>query len=203
MSVHRLHCKQSKAICNTQADCFVVTPRNDVRLSAAYCLLITACCFLLFACKTTSRTASASLYTGTNTSESTLSKDTFKIGDATFRSLTTETVTDRPTIVFVNGEEQVVIETTTQRQTAVSASQRDSSNTQLSGIFLAARDTSSFVDLLHRDTEGMEVIPDIVSGITTGFFDSIFGPIGKIIVSIILMILLVMVLTYAFKRPTK
>lgn len=169
-------------------------------LPTVYCLLLTACCLLLFSCKTTQRSSGTSLSSGSSTTATTFQSETFRIGDANFQSLTTTITRQRPTVVLVNGIEQVVTETITETQTAVVASQKDSTRIRIDSTVLASQDTTAFVDTLSRATEGMEVIPDIVEGVSKGFFDSVFGKTGKFIVSIILLVFLVILLKVVFRK---
>lgn len=160
------------------------------------CVLLLVMC----SCKTTSRTSSSSQTSGSEITESTRSLSTFSIGDQTFESLTIETTIETPTVVFINGAERVVQQTTTQTQTAVRSTRSDSTFTSIDSRELSSTDTTAVVDSLQRETEGMEVIPDIVEGLTKGLFDTIFGPIGKFITALILMVIFMLLLRYLFQR---
>lgn len=164
--------------------------------------LLTAAALLiaLSGCKTTSRTASSTLSSGSQTTQSNLSRAEFRIGDELFESLTIETVIELPTVILVNGEERVVNTTTTERQTAIRATKKDSSFTSLDSSFRSSKDTTLIKDTLNRATEGMEVIPDIVEGLSKGFFGAIFGKTGKFIVALILIIIAVILLRMALRR---
>lgn len=178
----------------------VASGQSQYSVSGWHCLLITAYCLLLFSCKTTQRTSGTSLSTGSNTTETTFSSDTFHGVDGTFQSLTKTITRSTPTVVMVNGREEVVTETTTETQTAVVSTQKDSTRTQINATFQATQDTTAFLDTLSRATEGMEVIPDIVEGVSKGIFSAIFGKTGKFIVSLILLVIFVILLKLVFKK---
>jgi exoribonuclease R len=155
---------------------------------------------MLSSCKTTSRSTSSSLSSGSQTTQSNLRRAEFRIGDELFEFLTIETVIELPTVILVNGEERVVNTTTTERQTAVRATKKDSSFASVDSSLRSSKDTTVIKDTLNRATEGMEVIPDIVEGLSKGIFGAIFGKAGQFVVVLILIIIAVILLRMAFRR---
>lgn len=154
----------------------------------------------LFSCKSTSKIIDNQESSSSDSTYTQVKKELFQIGNQEFESLTLEVITEKPVVVFVDGEERLATETTTTRQVAIKESKTDSVFQSSDSTFAAKEDTTSLSSNFNKQTEGMEVVPDIVEGISKGFFDTVFGKVGKTLTTIILLVILIIVIRVLMKR---
>lgn len=163
-------------------------------------LLIIIAVIYLSSCKSTSKVVDTQENSSSDSTYTQVKKELFQIGNQEFESLTLEVITEKPVVVFVDGEERLATETTTTRQVAIKESKTDSVFQSSDSTFAAKEDTTSLSTNFNKQTEGMEVVPDIVEGISKGFFDTVFGKVGKTITALILLVILIIVIRVLMKK---